>query len=95
MKKILAAFLTSLLLMLSACDLIPTRTDYDLQPVRDIQADDALNVYKLNVGDEIQVNVWKNDELSVQVPIRPDGKIAMPLIGDVPGSCRIYVRILY
>ncbi|MEE9492582.1 MAG: XrtA/PEP-CTERM system exopolysaccharide export protein [Gammaproteobacteria bacterium] len=86
MKKFLAVFLTSLLLMLSGCDLVPTRADYDQQPVSDLDTDDVLNTYKLNVGDEIQVNVWKNEELSVQVPIRPDGKIAMPLIGDVPAA---------
>ena len=31
----------------------------------------------------MQVNVWKNPDLSVTVPVRPDGKISVPLIGDV------------
>jgi polysaccharide export outer membrane protein len=35
------------------------------------------------VGDQLQINVWKNAELSLSAPIRPDGKISMPLIGDV------------
>lgn len=39
--------------------------------------------YKMAVGDHVQINVWKNPELSVTEPIRPDGKISMPLIGDV------------
>ena len=39
--------------------------------------------YKMAVGDQIQINVWKNPELSLSEPIRPDGKISMPLIGDV------------
>jgi len=39
--------------------------------------------YKMAVGDYLQINVWKNPELSVAEPIRPDGKISMPLIGDV------------
>ena len=39
--------------------------------------------YKMAVGDQIQINVWKNKELSLAEPIRPDGKISMPLIGDV------------
>ncbi|HFD79521.1 MAG TPA: sugar ABC transporter substrate-binding protein [Gammaproteobacteria bacterium] len=39
--------------------------------------------YKMSVGDKVSVNVWQNPELSVETPIRPDGKIAMPLIGDV------------
>ena len=39
--------------------------------------------YKMSVGDQLQINVWKNAELSLAEPIRPDGKISMPLIGDV------------
>ena len=39
--------------------------------------------YKMAVGDKVSINVWKNKELSLAEPIRPDGKISMPLIGDV------------
>lgn len=39
--------------------------------------------YRIGVDDTIQINVWKNPELSVSAPVRPDGKISMPLIGDV------------
>ena len=39
--------------------------------------------YKMAVGDQLQINVWKNPELSMSEPVRPDGKISMPLIGDV------------
>jgi len=39
--------------------------------------------YRVGVDDTIQINVWKNPELSVSAPVRPDGKISMPLIGDV------------
>jgi len=39
--------------------------------------------YKIGVDDRIQVSVWRNPDLSVTVPVRPDGKISVPLIGDV------------
>jgi polysaccharide export outer membrane protein len=39
--------------------------------------------YKMAVGDQVKINVWKNKELSLSAPIRPDGKISMPLMGDV------------
>ena len=39
--------------------------------------------YKIGVDDQVQVNVWGNPDLSVSVPVRPDGMISMPLIGDV------------
>jgi polysaccharide export outer membrane protein len=42
--------------------------------------------YKMGVGDEVKVIVWKNPELSVSEPVRPDGKIAVPLIGDVDAA---------
>lgn len=39
--------------------------------------------YKMAVGDQVQINVWKNPELSLSEPIRPDGKISIPLVGEV------------
>lgn len=39
--------------------------------------------YRIGVDDVLSINVWGNEELSVEVPVRPDGKISMPLIGDV------------
>jgi polysaccharide export outer membrane protein len=41
------------------------------------------NQYKIGPDDLLRINVWKNKELSVAVPVRPDGNISMPLIGDV------------
>ena len=40
------------------------------------------------VGDNVQVNVWRNPEVSVSAPIRPDGKISLPLAGDVMAAGR-------
>ncbi len=42
--------------------------------------------YELGVGDQISVQVWKSPELSLEVPVRPDGKISAPLIGDVTAA---------
>jgi polysaccharide export outer membrane protein len=39
--------------------------------------------YMMAVGDKVKINVWKNPELSTSAPIRPDGKISLPLVGDV------------
>lgn len=39
--------------------------------------------YKMAVADQLQINVWKNPELSLSEPIRPDGRISVPLVGDV------------
>ncbi len=42
--------------------------------------------FVLGPEDVIEVVVWKNPDLSRQVVIRPDGKISLPLIGDVPAD---------
>jgi len=43
----------------------------------------AVNTYRIGVDDQLQITVWQNPDLSVSVPVRPDGKITVPLIGDV------------
>lgn len=39
--------------------------------------------YIIGPGDTLQVFVWRNPELSVTVPVRPDGKISTPLVEDM------------
>lgn len=39
--------------------------------------------YQIGPGDELQIFVWKNPDLSVTVPVRPDGKISVPLVADM------------
>ncbi len=43
----------------------------------------AATEYHIGIDDVIAVSVWRNAELSVTGPVRPDGKITMPIIGDV------------
>lgn len=39
--------------------------------------------YKIGPGDNLNIVVWRNPELSMTVPVRPDGKISSPLIDDL------------
>jgi len=64
--------------LLFACSTTPKIVDKPVAPMAD-----ELPAYKIGVGDTLQINVWKNNELSISVPVRPDGKISMPLVGDV------------
>jgi polysaccharide export outer membrane protein len=40
--------------------------------------------YHIGVSDTVNVIVWRNPELSMSVPVRPDGRITTPLIDDLP-----------
>jgi len=44
--------------------------------------------YRIGVDDRVQVAVWRNPELSITTPVRPDGKISMPIIGDIQAGGR-------
>ena len=49
--------------------------------------------YRIGVDDRLQVSVWRNPELSVIVPVRPDGKISVPLIGDVQAGGKTPMQV--
>lgn len=40
--------------------------------------------YIIGPGDSVNIIVWRNPELSMTVPVRPDGKITTPLVEDLP-----------
>lgn len=40
--------------------------------------------YIIGPGDNVNIVVWRNPELSMSVPVRPDGKITTPLVEDLP-----------
>jgi len=46
------------------------------------QSDD----YVIGTEDVLAVNIWKEPEISRTVPVRPDGKITIPLVGDIQAS---------
>jgi polysaccharide export outer membrane protein len=42
--------------------------------------------YKIGPGDSVQVYVWRYPEVSMTVPVRPDGFISAPLLEDIPAA---------
>ncbi len=73
-----------LALMLGACSTgqnyanrMISISDLNERPVR------MVTEYRIGIGDVMNINVWKNPDLGVTVPVRPDGKISAPLVGDI------------
>jgi len=66
--------LVAVTLMLGACASHPNA------PMNAATADYS---YKIGPGDTLNIVVWRNPELSMSVPVRPDGKISSPLIDDL------------
>jgi len=83
MKYLNALLISAMLVIVTACATskpnLPPKSKNWQAPGPSV----LIKSYKMSVGDQIQINVWKNAELSLSEPIRPDGKISMPLIGDV------------
>lgn len=82
LAKMLAVILFSILAGCASDIYIPANSEI----LRDQNVAKTIAVYRIGVDDTLQINVWRNPELSVGVPVRPDGKISMPLIGDVKAA---------
>src|SRR5215470_14468039 len=42
--------------------------------------------YKIGSEDVVRVDVWKEPDISRTIPVRPDGKISLPLLNDVQAA---------
>ena len=49
--------------------------------------------YIVGPGDSLNVIVWRNPELSMSVPVRPDGKVTMPLVDELVAQGKTSVEI--
>jgi polysaccharide export outer membrane protein len=42
--------------------------------------------YVIGADDTLQISVWKEPDLTESLPVRPDGKISLPLLNDIPAA---------
>jgi len=80
MKRFVRLSILAVLLFLAAC--ASTGPSGAGAPSVNPQAQ-AVSVYRIGVDDIVEVSVWHNPDLNAKVPVRPDGMISIPLIGDV------------
>jgi polysaccharide biosynthesis/export protein len=70
-----------------------------LPAVSEAQADTGLqsarsdNSFIIGNDDVLAISVWKEADLAKQVPVRSDGKISLPLIGDVQAAGRTPLQL--
>ena len=78
MKKIIVLFI---ILVTGGCSHMPDSVSYGPKPSDNKKL--LVEHYQIGIDDRVQVNVWKHADLSITVPVRPDGMISVPLIGEV------------
>lgn len=81
--------LTIAALIVVGCGSTPTPPAVDVPPYGSA----TEGAYRIGVDDRLQVSVWRNPELSVTAPVRPDGKISVPIIGDVEAGGRTAAEV--
>ena len=77
LTRLIRTFALAAAFALAACGSPPA------PPPIDTSAQNATE-YLIGAGDGLNIFVWRNPELSTNLPVRPDGKISVPLIEDVP-----------
>jgi polysaccharide export outer membrane protein len=78
MKPLVWAFVAASALVLAGC---ATKN-----PMASADVVSPANDYLVGPGDNINIIVWRNPEVSMSVPVRPDGKITTPLVEDLPAA---------
>ena len=66
-------------LLLSACG----TTQMGTLPPASANPQSADYSYVIGAGDNLNIIVWRNPELSLSVPVRPDGKVSAPLVDEL------------
>lgn len=56
------------------------------KPAENAQGSGGGSDYVIGADDMLNVSVWKEPDLTENVPVRPDGKISMPLLNDVQAA---------
>ncbi len=62
-------------------------------PAAPVQASSPDYNYLVGPGDTLNINVWRNPELSSTVPVRPDGKVSTPLVDELVAQGKTPIQI--
>lgn len=57
----------------------------DIADAQEVYAEeDGTGTYQIGPGDTLKIFVWRNEDISITVPVRPDGRISTPLVKEMP-----------
>jgi polysaccharide biosynthesis/export protein len=62
-------------------------------PPAPMQANVQDYTYVIGPGDGLNIVVWRNPELTMSVPVRPDGKIAAPLVDELMAQGKTSIEL--
>jgi polysaccharide export outer membrane protein len=62
------------------------KPDTSATPAPAVVADTIDPEYKIGPQDVLRIDVWKEPDISRTIPVRPDGKISLPLLNDVQAA---------
>jgi polysaccharide export outer membrane protein len=83
MFRRLSAAITVVMAAMAVTAILGGCASANYPPAPTTAASDSYN-YLIGPGDVLNIVIWRNPELSMTVPVRPDGKIAAPLVEDLP-----------
>ena len=90
MNSLVRPFLFSAVLLFMplayAQDAPAQKPDGSAKPAAVAEAGAADADYKIGPQDIVRIDVWKEPDISRTIPVRPDGKISLPLLNDVQAS---------
>ena len=87
-RSVQKALALSALMGLVACSSLPS----NLPPAPATAASSDYS-YIIGPGDNLNIVVWRNPELSMSVPVRPDGKVSAPLVDEIVAQGKTSVQM--
>jgi len=81
-NHIVFGVIAALSMLLTAC------ASPKLEVPPEVNEERIADEYRIGIGDSLKIDVWNNAELSAAVPVRPDGKVSIQLVGDIVAADR-------
>jgi polysaccharide export outer membrane protein len=69
----------------------PASSESDKKPAP--QGPAGVEEFRMSPGDKLRIEIYKDPQLSQSVQVRPDGKVTLPLIGDIEASGRTPIEL--